>query len=208
MREPYHHSSPQVYITPEARVTAERFWCMAGLPEHGVIAWHPGSGGHHKLWPLEGWQQVMTWAARQGYAGLIIRGPAEQERRDFASSAASFPAWPQTRNLSLPEVAAILARCHVLVGHDSGISHLSAAVGTTTLAFFGPTMPSIWGPRSRRACVLQPHPAGPLTLHNLPPAVVIDLLASLMHDTFSFVPSRVDCTILAVTKAAALLPLP
>lgn len=208
MHEPYPAAVPQVYVTPEAQATAERFWRMAGLPESGVIAWHPGSGGHYKLWPLEGWQQVMTWAAQQGYPGLIISGPAEQDRHGFASVAASFPAWPHVRHLSLPEVAAILARCHLLIGHDSGISHLGAAVGTTTLTFFGPTMPYIWGPRSRRACVLQPHPAGPLTLRNLPPAVVINLLASLMHDTFQFVPSRVDCTILVVTNTAELLPLP
>lgn len=208
MQAQYHTAVPLVYVTPEAQATAERFWRMAGLPESGVMAWHPGSGGNYKLWPLEGWQQVMAWAAQQGYPGLIIRGPAEQERHDFAISATAFPAWPQVRERSLPEVAAILARCHLLVGHDSGISHLGAAVGTTTLALFGPTMPHVWGPRSRRVCVLQPHPAGPLTLDNLPPAVVIDLLASLMRDTFPFVPSRVDCTILVVTNTAELRSLP
>jgi ADP-heptose:LPS heptosyltransferase len=75
------------------------------------------------------------------------------------------------------------------------MTHLAAAVGTTTLALFGPTDPSMWGPRSPRACVLWPQPTGPLTLERLPPEYVIQTLDALRHNTFAFVPSHVDCTI-------------
>ena len=198
---------PQVYLTPDAQATAERFWRREGLPENGVIAWHPGSGGAYKLWPLAGWQQVMVWAASQGYPGLIISGPAEQDRV-LLRSAACFP--PGRMSSICPSRKSPRSWHGVIcsIGHDSGISHLGAAVGTTTLAFFGPTMPTVWGPRSRQACVVHPRPAGALTLDNLPPPVVINMLASLMHGTLQFVPSRVDCTILVVTNTAEILTLP
>ena len=47
--------TPRVYLTAAARRAAERFWCQAQLPLAGVIALHPGSGGAHKLWPLDGY---------------------------------------------------------------------------------------------------------------------------------------------------------
>ncbi len=53
--------------------------------------------------------------------------------------------------LSLPEAAACLARCSLFVGNDSGLMHLAAAAGAPTLGLFGPTPPSEYAPRGRRA---------------------------------------------------------
>jgi len=182
LRQPY-DACPHVYLDSTAQEAAARFWHIAGLPERGVVAFHPGSGGAYKLWPLRGWQQVMAWAAQQGIPGLLISGPVEQAHDAHLAPPAHFPSWPRAQNLPLPHLAALLARCQVMVGHDSGITHLAAAVGTTTLALFGPTDPLIWGPRSRRARVLRSAPPGPLTLENLAPIVVIQTLASLLRGT-------------------------
>jgi len=109
------------------------------------------------------------------------------------------------QNLPLPYLAALLARCQVVVGHDSGITHLAAAVGTATLALFGSTDPLVWGPRSPRACVLWPEPPGPLTLAHLPPDSVIQTLEALLHGTLVFTPSQATCTILRLPRAAPLM---
>src|SRR5262245_16611276 len=193
---------PHVYLDPAAQEFAVRLWQTAGLPEQGVVAFHPGSGGAYKLWPLTGWEQVMAWAAQQGLPGIIINGPAEQAYNAHLAYPAYLPSWPRVQNLPLPHLAAVLTRCEVVVGHDSGITHLAAAVGTTTLALFGPTDPLVWGPRSRRACVLWPEPPGPLTLDNLPPDRVTQVLASLLYGTFAFPPLQARCTILRLPRAA------
>jgi heptosyltransferase III len=196
---------PYVYLDPAAQEFAARFWQTAGLPDQGVVAFHPGSGGAYKLWPLAGWEQIMTWTAQQGLQGLIISGPAEQAHNAPLAHPAHFPPWPRAQNLPLPHLAALLARCQIVVGHDSGITHLAAAVGTTTLALFGPTDPLVWGPRSRRACVLWSEPPGPLTLAHLPPDSVTQILASVLRGTFAFTPSQAGCTILHLTRAATLM---
>lgn len=54
-------------------------------------------------------------------------------------------------NLSLPEVAAVLSRCVLFVGNDSGLMHLSAAAGTPTLGLFGPTRVEEYAPAGRHA---------------------------------------------------------
>ena len=48
---------------------------------------------------------------------------------------------------SLWDLACWLARASLYIGNDSGITHLAAAVGTPTLALFGPTDPAVWAPR-------------------------------------------------------------
>ena len=50
------------------------------------------------------------------------------------------------------ETAAFLKKCKVFVGNDSGLMHMSAALGVPTLGLFGPSMPEHygpWGPHAR-----------------------------------------------------------
>ena len=187
---------PRVFPTMEQLRAAGQYWRAARLPERGVLALHPGSGGRHKLWPLEGWRQVAAWAAQKRVPGLLICGPAEEERGITQSLHAAAPAWKVMRNAPLPELATILARCEVLVGHDSGIVHLAAAVGTRALALYGPTDPRVWGPRDRRSCVIQTTTPEPLSLENMPVETVIRTLHALLNDTFQFNPSDLGPTYL------------
>ncbi|MCE7939500.1 MAG: glycosyl transferase, partial [Chloroflexi bacterium CFX6] len=46
----------------------------------------------------------------------------------------------------LPALAAVLAQVDVLVGNDSGVTHLATAMGTPTVAVFGPSNAVAWGP--------------------------------------------------------------
>jgi ADP-heptose:LPS heptosyltransferase len=50
------------------------------------------------------------------------------------------------RHLSLPQAAALLQRCRLYVGNDSGVSHLAGRLGVPTAAVFGPTDPAVWRP--------------------------------------------------------------
>ncbi|RMH06065.1 MAG: glycosyltransferase family 9 protein, partial [Nitrospirae bacterium] len=46
----------------------------------------------------------------------------------------------------------------LFLGHDSGLTHLAAVLGVPTIALFGPTDPTRWGPRGKRVTILR----GPL----------------------------------------------
>ena len=58
-------------------------------------------------------------------------------------------------DLPLPELAAILARADLFLGHDSGVSHIAAAAGARALLLFGPSDPDIWAPPSKKVRVLR-----------------------------------------------------
>jgi len=47
---------------------------------------------------------------------------------------------------SLPVAAAALRRCAFFIGNDSGLMHMSAAIGTPTLGLFGPSRTSQYAP--------------------------------------------------------------
>jgi ADP-heptose:LPS heptosyltransferase len=55
--------------------------------------------------------------------------------------------------LTLEELAGVLAGGRLCVGNDSGVSHLAAALGTPTVAVFGATDPAVWAPRGERVTI-------------------------------------------------------
>ncbi|MEQ9110322.1 MAG: glycosyltransferase family 9 protein [Rhodospirillaceae bacterium] len=52
-------------------------------------------------------------------------------------------------------VAAVLAKCQFTIANDSGLAHLSAAVGSSTVALFGPTRADLYRPWGARVTVVQ-----------------------------------------------------
>ena len=51
-------------------------------------------------------------------------------------------------------LACWLRSARLYIGNDSGITHLSAAVGTPVIALFAPTDPAIWAPRGEHVSVV------------------------------------------------------
>jgi heptosyltransferase-3 len=78
--------------------------------------------------------------------------------------------------LPLAKLARRLAGCRAFIGHDSGISHLAAAVGLPCLVLWGDTAQDIWRPPSEKVMLLR-HPGG---LARLPVAEVVEQLRGLL----------------------------
>jgi heptosyltransferase-2 len=72
----------------------------------------------------------------------------------------------------LGQLAVLLSACDAFIGHDSGISHLAAALDLQGIVLWGETAEEIWRPPSQKVAVLR-HPQG---LHALS---VDDVLAAL-----------------------------
>ncbi len=114
-----------------------------------IIALHPGSGSSTKNWPHENWFHLASWLLETKCAGslLIVGGEADEEALSAMKSLAGQKDDVHFAiDLPLPALAAILEKCAFFLGHDSGISHIAAAVGTRSLLLFGPTDPEIWAP--------------------------------------------------------------
>ena len=83
--------------------------------------------------------------------------------------------------LELPEVAAVMARCALFVGNDSGLMHLAAATGIPTVGLFGPTPASEYAPVGARAlAVLAKGPPGAAPMGALPATRVAEQAKALL----------------------------
>lgn len=146
---------PQLALAPAARALADEFWSAHAItPQARVVALHVGSGGAHKRWPLENFLTLThRLALLDGVRVLLVHGRAE---RVIASSHRTLLAMTiELDSPPLPLLASILARCALYIGNDSGITHLAAALGTPTIALFGPTDPNLWGPRGAHVTILR-----------------------------------------------------
>ncbi len=151
---------PSIRLTAADIAFAEGFWRDQGLPvgsEIPVIALHPGSGSPRKNWPAERYAALAARLARERHARLlVVAGPADEAAWQVLRGQWADEPPLVLESRSLAQVGALLARCHLLIGNDSGIAHLSAALGVPTLALFGPTDPRVWAPQGPRAAVIAP----------------------------------------------------
>ncbi len=113
------------------------------LPEQPFIVLHPGSGGKKKIWPLENWRKLIAILQEKQHATLLVGGEADDENVSVLRAEFHLPV---ANHLPLRTLGAVLSRCRLFLGHDSGISHLAAAAGARCLLLFGPTDPEIWAP--------------------------------------------------------------
>lgn len=113
------------------------------------LAVHPGSGGRKKNWAVDRWLELLR--------GLLIRFPVqlllvggEADREEIRALASALPSdrFDVALSRPLPELARWLTKCVGFLGHDSGISHLAAAVGIPGRVLWGPTESVVWRPRS------------------------------------------------------------
>jgi heptosyltransferase-2 len=143
----------QLFPTESDEVEAAQ---TLALSSPRVIAIHPGSGGERKCWPIEKWAALGQWLGENYPEAeiLVIGGEADGERLVRMEAALASHRHQVLRNVPLPVLAAILRKCRLFLGHDSGISHLAAAVEIPCLLLFGPTDPDVWAPRNPKVRVL------------------------------------------------------
>jgi heptosyltransferase-1 len=110
------------------------------------IVIHPGAAWPNKCYPPEGWGAVATrLAAETGWPVLLSLGPGEQEL-GAAVVAASEGAGQPAPGRGLASLVALLAGASLVVGGDTGPTHLAFALGRPTLFVHGPTDPATHGP--------------------------------------------------------------
>jgi heptosyltransferase-1 len=108
-----------------------------------VVAVHASSRAD-KRWPADRWRALLSDAGASGFDVVLPHGADAEETESRALAAGLERALVPPR-LPLAAMAALLARAHAVVGIDTGLTHLSAALGTPTLALFTTTDPALAG---------------------------------------------------------------
>ena len=136
-----------------------------------LIALGPTANWTGKAWPAERFAALFERlrAVLPDALPVVLAGPGEAEHALAQGLLDRLDDAIDLRGqLSLPEVAACLARCRLYIGNDSGLMHLSAATGIPTLGLFGPSRASEYAPVGARAAfVVAPGPEGDAPIDGL-----------------------------------------
>lgn len=108
---------------------------------------HPGAGAPVKLWTAASFAQVADTLTMRYGLQVIISGSAGERSlaEDIAARMEQSPILFAGQT-SLGELAAIMGRCELVIGVDSGPLHLAVSQGVPTVHLFGPVDHHAFGP--------------------------------------------------------------
>jgi heptosyltransferase-3 len=118
------------------------------LSPKGFVHLHPTSRWLFKCWPAEKTAALMDILHAQGHRLVLTAAPEANEAALIAAIKAKTPSplIDLSGQLSLKELAALTAQARLFIGVDSAPMHIAAAMGTPTVALFGPSGDKEWGP--------------------------------------------------------------
>jgi heptosyltransferase-2 len=146
--------APELALPAAARAAAVRI--LAGLPRP-LLGVMPGAArGPAKRWPAARFAEAAkNLRDRHGGGVVIMGGAGDAEACAAVAGGVGAGALNLAGTTGLPEWAALLAECALVLANDSGGMHLAAAVGTAVVAIFGVTDPARTGPLGARCRVVQ-----------------------------------------------------
>jgi ADP-heptose:LPS heptosyltransferase len=123
----------------QARFAAEALAEGGGLK---TIAVHLGSpvSQYMKLWAPEQWAQVCRRAAEAYPCRIVLLGGADEaEARDRFRSVYTGPFVDLVGRTKLLEAFAVIKRCHLFMGNDTGLGKAAMALKVPTVTVWGPS---------------------------------------------------------------------
>ncbi len=160
-----------------------------------LIAFNLGTTWRTKQWDIANFVEVIEQiACRTPDTSVVLTG-SSAETALAAALPTSLPALNLVGKTSILQLGALLERCEICLTCDSGPMHIAAAVGTPTIALFGPTdpvrhkpygaghtvveKPVVCRPCYRRTCHRQDAPY--LCMTEIGPAEVVKALEIKLH---------------------------
>ena len=164
-------SATSIFEIPSTKQReAEALLSRRGRP---LVAIHVHGGRAVKQWEPEKFASVASELAQRREATIVLTGGPD-DRSLVRQVAGVLPASRvlDVSNLTdLMSVAAVLARCDLVITGDTGPMHVAHAVGTPIVAVFGPSDPRRYAPRGPRDRVVRIDlPCAPCNRIRLPPA--------------------------------------
>ncbi|RME85353.1 MAG: glycosyltransferase family 9 protein, partial [Zetaproteobacteria bacterium] len=142
---------PVSYAPPRARLPAG---AQAWTQERYTVLALTG-GWATKRWPVEHWRKLAQRIREAGSQVLALWGTDEEKAQALA-----LKPWADAPEKKLPisALAGALAHAEAVVGMDTGLVHLAAALGAPTVSLWGPSAPWRSAPLGERHLHVVRHP--------------------------------------------------
>lgn len=147
---------PHLQLSEDEQTTAHRFLAGAGITsDQLLIGIHPGGNWVYKLWNAKNYALVANALCKEQHAVILLfAGPNERGLQAQVTMMMDVPPiLVETDNLR--HLTALISRCDVYIGNDTGPMHIASAVDTPVVALFGSTNPIRSGPYGDKHTVVQ-----------------------------------------------------
>ncbi|ESZ65448.1 lipopolysaccharide heptosyltransferase I [Mesorhizobium sp. M1004] len=125
---------------------------LAGIDGKTAFLLH-GTSREDKKWPAEDWIETARLLVGTGMTP-VTTWSNEREKAVAEAIAKAVPSTIVVPRSPLADIAAILGRSTLVIGADTGLTHLASAFGLPTVAVFLATEPGLTGPRGQYASTL------------------------------------------------------
>jgi heptosyltransferase II len=144
----------------QARRAEENLLSASARQDRPRIAIGAGASyGSAKCWPPDRFADFVNRFRQHTDADVILFGTAaEQQVSDAIAAGIKGPSISLVGKTTTADLPALLSRCQLFVGNDSGAMHVAAAVGLNVVGIFGPTDPEGTSPMTPRCTVVQQKP--------------------------------------------------
>jgi heptosyltransferase-3 len=167
-RKPYGPHSVQELISiidsinPEKNLPPVKIWLsekqikdadqlIEKLPGKRILAIAPGANWLPKTWSAQNFAATANLLKAYFDGVILLGGPGDIDYCKTVSETVSLPCLNACHTTDLLTAAAVMAKCKLFIGNDSGLGHLASAVTTPSISVFGPGQPERyhpWGPHA------------------------------------------------------------
>jgi len=154
---PQSQQTVPLHYSDDAKAWAREWRRANGVGDltNPLIAFHLGVGpsAQYRRWPMERFVELADLLVERLPDMFLILTGSRAEKPLIQSFITRFRG--QSVDASdlgdLQRSLALVRSCDLLISGDTGMMHLSAAMGTPTVGLFGPNSPGCWGPVGPRA---------------------------------------------------------
>lgn len=127
-------------------------WSGSNNADRSLVFIHSASRPE-KLWPVQQWIDLALKAKCNGYRVVLLWGNEAEQQRAFVI-ADKVDCCEVLPRLNLRSIAELFQRSSAVVGVDTGLSHLAAAIGVPAVTLYFQTSPDLVGTRGQRqSCI-------------------------------------------------------
>jgi len=132
------YTAPAIRPTETMQQSFEDEKKILGMETTEFVVLHLGGGWETKQLSRKKWQEIITGVQASGYLPLLSWGNA-REQHLANDLAAEGHAVALNKMLPMRALCGLLAQARAVIGTDTGMLHLAAALGTPTATFWGPS---------------------------------------------------------------------
>lgn len=154
---PVFHPDPEIFLSESDETYLSSILSDLRAPQEGFVLINPFSVWPSKMWPLDRYAQLMQRLRDELHVPMIVTGgPSETaQAEELLRLLRPSTALSLVGKLTLGQALCLYRRARLMVTGDSGPMHAAAALGTQTVALFGPTLPERTGPWGKGHIVIQ-----------------------------------------------------